>query len=400
MENMVSIVMPAYNAERFFARSIQSVLNQTYANWELIIVNDESTDNTLAAATQYANNDKRIKVTSIKHGGVSAARNKGFSLATGEYLQFMDADDELDIHFVEKLVGMLEKNNADMAVCRFTHPLFQSYAKDAVYDLSNREDFLTLYQECFGIVMPWNRIWRRVCFTEKYDVEVHFSEDELGNLANLHNVKKVATTSEYLYFYHISTKDNDEREDSCVNNFVNCENFWDKKVSMYYMGAMLLPKRWAIIEKAIKNGQFPIDDPEEIAYCRVIDYFFVTLPLYIGMGTPKFGMTKECRGVIDDDRFVRGFKVFEKYGFKLLKLTDKEKDELCEKYMTLCYKAYSEHGGKLDFAVYYVMNMLFLRMFAEVTGELNPLCFHSKLILDMQNNSTKEAIFVNGLLKE
>lgn len=398
MKNMVSIVMPAYNAERFFSRSIQSVLNQTYTNWELIVVNDESLDNTLMSACKYALKDKRIRVATIKHGGVSCARNAGFRLARGEYLQFMDADDELDKYFVEKMVNMIEKNDADMAVCRFTHPFFQCYVDDNVYDMTNKEQFLTLYQECFGLVMPWNRIWKRKCFTNGYDTEVKFSEDELGNLANLPNVKKVVTTSEYLYYYHISTKENNEEEDSCINTFLNEENFWDKKVSMYYMGAMLLPKRKAIIERAMKNKQFPIDSLDDMAYYRLVDYFFVTLAPYIGMGTPEYGMVKECQGVVRDERFIKGFQVQERYGFKLIDFSGEKLDELCKKYINLCYKAYNEHGKQQDLAIPYVFTMLFLKLFTKEIGVLDTLNLNAKLILDMQNNSTKEAIYANGLL--
>lgn len=400
MEKKVSIVMPAYNAEKFFTRSIQSVINQTYKNWELIVVNDESKDGTLAAALEYAAKDSRIKVTSIKHSGVSAARNKGLSIADGEYLQFMDADDALDKSFLRKMVSLLEENDADLAICRFKHPFFKTYVEDRTYDLGQKEDLISLYQDCYGVVMPWNRVWRRKCFTQPYDVTVHFSEDELGNLANLPNVKKVASTCEYLYLYYIASKENDEKEDSCVNNIINSVAFWDNQTSFYYMGATLLQKRREIIEKAIENGQFPLDCSDEMSYYRLVDYCFWQMPAYIGMGIPQFGMTRECRNIFNDERFIRGIEVQKKYGFELKELTEAEKDKLTEKYVDLCYKAYAAHGSEFEFDIAYVFIMLYLRLFTEVCGELDPINLQAKFILDMQKNSTKEAIFVNGLLNK
>ncbi len=400
MNKMVSIVMPAYNAEKFFSKSVQSVINQTYKDWELIIVNDESTDGTLKSALSYAEKDKRIRVESIKHGGVSVARNSGYELAKGEYLQFMDADDELDVTFLEKMVGLLETNDADLAICRFSHPFFKTYVENRVYDLTKKNDLIELYQDCYGVVMPWNRVWKRKCFTVPFDVDVHFSEDELGNLANLPNVKKVATTSECLYFYFIAGKENDEKEDSCVNNIINSVAFWDNQTSFYYMGASLLPKRQAIIEKAIKDGDFPLDSSDEMAYYRLVDYCFWQMPAYIGMGIPQFGLTKECRHIFDDERFLKGIDVQKVYGFERLKLSETETDKLTEQYVDLCYKAYEAHGTEPDFAIAYVFIMLYLRLFTKVCGTLNAINLQAKFILNMQNNSTKEAIFVNGLLNK
>jgi glycosyltransferase involved in cell wall biosynthesis len=92
--SLISIIIPAYNAENFLAETIDSVLNQTYANWELIVVNDGSTDNTLKIIKQYCEKDARIKIIDKKNEGVSIARNKGFKNTSGAYLAFLDADDK------------------------------------------------------------------------------------------------------------------------------------------------------------------------------------------------------------------------------------------------------------------------------------------------------------------
>lgn len=92
---MISVIMPAYNVEKYIARGIASIQRQTYANWELVIVNDGSTDATHAIASEYAMQDSRIRLFRQENRGVSAARNYGIALAQGEYVVFLDADDWL-----------------------------------------------------------------------------------------------------------------------------------------------------------------------------------------------------------------------------------------------------------------------------------------------------------------
>lgn len=106
---LVSVVMPAYNASRFIAESIQSVQNQTYTNWELIIVDDGSTDNTYEIAANFAAADKRIKIKQQKNSGVSSARNLALDCARGGYIAFLDADDLWDKEFLAAVVARADK---------------------------------------------------------------------------------------------------------------------------------------------------------------------------------------------------------------------------------------------------------------------------------------------------
>jgi len=181
----VSVIIPIYNAEKTLKRCLDSVLSQTYKNLEIIAVNDESADSSENILKEYKNKDDRLCYITIPHGGVSRARNAGLKLASGEYLQFTDADDDLDLRFFEKMISLMERENAQLSICRFRHPFFASYAKNAVYDLKNPEELLSLYQESFSLIVPWNKVWLRKCFKSGFDESVKFSEDELANSANL-----------------------------------------------------------------------------------------------------------------------------------------------------------------------------------------------------------------------
>jgi glycosyltransferase involved in cell wall biosynthesis len=117
MYGLISVIMPAYNVEKYIGATIESVLNQTYQNWELIIINDGSTDDTADVAKKMAEKEPRIKLYSQENGGVSRARNKGLTLAQGDYIAFLDADDLWKPEFLEKLINA--KDGARLVYCGY-----------------------------------------------------------------------------------------------------------------------------------------------------------------------------------------------------------------------------------------------------------------------------------------
>ena len=116
MNNLVSIVMPVYNSEKFLNNSINDILNQTYKNFEFIIVDDGSTDRSLQIIKNFSEKDKRIKVFTKKNGGTGSALNLGFENATGKYGTWVSSDDIKYPNFLETLVKILDENEE----CKFT----------------------------------------------------------------------------------------------------------------------------------------------------------------------------------------------------------------------------------------------------------------------------------------
>ena len=112
----VSIIIPVYNKQKYLKKSIQSILEQTYDNFELIIVNDGSTDNSSEICHNFQKKDKRVRVIDIENNGVSNARNVGISNANGEYIQFIDADDYTANNMLEDLVNIARMYNPDVIV--------------------------------------------------------------------------------------------------------------------------------------------------------------------------------------------------------------------------------------------------------------------------------------------
>ena len=113
----VSIVVPAYNVERYIKRCIDSLIYQTYSNIQVIIVNDCSTDSSLSICLEYAEIDNRIEVVNLQHNrGLSEARNAGIEHAIGEYITFVDGDDYLELNAIEKCVEKILETEADEIV--------------------------------------------------------------------------------------------------------------------------------------------------------------------------------------------------------------------------------------------------------------------------------------------
>ena len=119
MEDLISVVVPIYNVEKYLKTCIETIIKQTYKNIEIILVNDGSTDNSLQICNEFKEKEKRIKVINKKNGGLSDARNIGLKKAKGKYICFIDSDDFINEKYIEELHSLIIKNNAQIAICSF-----------------------------------------------------------------------------------------------------------------------------------------------------------------------------------------------------------------------------------------------------------------------------------------
>ena len=140
MKGKISVIVPVYKAESYLDRCVESIVNQTYKNLEIILVDDGSPDNSPKMCDDWAKKDERIKVIHKKNGGVSSARNAGINEATGEFVQFVDSDDYIDLSFCEQLVTPFE-GGVDLVVSGFT---ITNDEKSADVGLKIIENFVNL----------------------------------------------------------------------------------------------------------------------------------------------------------------------------------------------------------------------------------------------------------------
>ena len=119
MNKLVSAIIPVYNVEKYICECIESVINQTYKNLQIIIINDGSIDNSKNLCNKYANKDNRIIIVNKKNGGAASAKNIGIDIAEGDYIAFLDGDDYLNLDAIEYMVNLIENYNSDIAHCDF-----------------------------------------------------------------------------------------------------------------------------------------------------------------------------------------------------------------------------------------------------------------------------------------
>jgi glycosyltransferase involved in cell wall biosynthesis len=156
MDIKVSVVMPVYNAEKYLAKSIESMLSQTLKEIELILVNDGSKDNSLKICEEYKNKDNRVTVINKKNEGACIARNTGIEKAKGKYIQLVDADDYIENNMLEEQYNLAEKTNAEVVMCGMKFDIHQkngqvvtseSHYKDMVLD--SQDEIKPIFMDLF-----------------------------------------------------------------------------------------------------------------------------------------------------------------------------------------------------------------------------------------------------------
>lgn len=165
-EEKVSLVVPVYNCEKYIRKSVKAILEGTYSNIEVILINDGSTDDSLAICNQLKNLDNRVKVFSQANQGPSAARNRGIELAEGNYIIFVDSDDEVSKSYVGDLVYLIHRDNAVLGQVGHTQDINELFYTQSMMDgilqsCASNDAFKLLW--CDGLVdgYLWNKIFVR-----------------------------------------------------------------------------------------------------------------------------------------------------------------------------------------------------------------------------------------------
>ena len=212
--NLVSIIIPVYNSERYLNKCIKSILNQTYKNIELIIINDGSIDNSGDLCDVYAKEDLRVKVIHVKNSGVSSARNKGIEVATGKFIGFVDSDDYIEANMIETLVNEMYKNNVDIVLCGYKRICkdsnkIKTTINSSVYNQESitKKEFLNLFGNLF-VDFYINYLWNKLYITDiikksniNFDNSINWGEDLMFNLQYLGYCNNITIIDKRLYNY-------------------------------------------------------------------------------------------------------------------------------------------------------------------------------------------------------
>lgn len=204
----ISIVVPIYNVEKYLKKCIESIINQTYKNIEILLVNDGSPDQCDKICSEYEKKDKRIRTINKKNGGLSDARNKGIEQATGDYILLIDSDDTVELSMCEDLNKILEKTNADLIAFKYSYAYDNGEYKKTVdtekyYEYDNKEAYTKLiYGENFAIT-AWSRIYKSSILKENNFPVGVLSEDFATAHKFFMDSKKIVFYDKTLYNYYI-----------------------------------------------------------------------------------------------------------------------------------------------------------------------------------------------------
>ncbi len=219
MSSKVSIIVPIYNTEKYLPTCLDSILNQTYQNLEIILVDDGSTDNSGKIADEYAKKDQRIKVIHQKNSGQSAARNTGLKKVTGEYVNFIDSDDFITNDFVIKLLQpYLDNPKISLSICGLRYNWLKTKTHKDVFikplrsrkkSESKKAYILYLLATDGRLYSSVNKLFKKAYLKNLlFDESINFAEDTKFVLNYLKNVPEESEFSfilKVLYYYNFGT---------------------------------------------------------------------------------------------------------------------------------------------------------------------------------------------------
>lgn len=257
MEPLVSIVMPVYNVEKYIAKSIQSVLSQSYTNFELLIVIDGSPDNSSEIAENYAVQDKRIKVLYKENGGLSDARNAGIENSKGDYIYFLDSDDYIEGSLLEETVRFAEDNNLNVVVFGFTADYenkaqvvtssWEVLPPSGIY-LNEQLKTITVNEGFYNYIgYAWNKLYKTNVIKEKgfkFVKGLSLIEDIEFNYSVLRSIGKIGLIGKSYYHYI-------QRPRTTLGN-AKYKDFYELKLRAATLRVNLL-REWGFNENFVLN---------------------------------------------------------------------------------------------------------------------------------------------------
>ncbi|MDY3959684.1 glycosyltransferase family 2 protein [Romboutsia timonensis] len=248
MMKKISIIIPVYNCESWLSRCIDSVINQTYKNLEIILVNDGSVDNSINICKHYESIDSRIVLINKENGGTSSARNRGLSISTGDYIQFVDSDDSLKKDACEKLIEYMIKSKSEMVICGLN--VYQNgkllrtpHLKEKKINIKDSfENFKYIYPV---FASPCNKLYKKSLIKEYFDESLSAGEDMKFNLTYIKNIQKIITIEECLYNVNLDNQNSlnrrfrEDRLDLFLEQnkleFLLCEDLYGSNYDKYFL---------------------------------------------------------------------------------------------------------------------------------------------------------------------
>lgn len=224
MTALISILIPVYNAEKYLRRCLDSILKQNYTNWECILINDGSTDNSGNICDEYVTLDKRFKVIHQSNKGVSSARNTGLNSLIGEWVTFVDSDDWVENNYLYELSSNI--NNADIIIC---DSIIDEYKNKTVIKTFNipkiKEELLQAFPTHNHFLgTPWNKLFKTSIIKAhnlSFPLNIKYNEDLLFTFSYCYYSSSIGSVNSKIYHYN-------HLNDSSTTNNIDISSFNDK----------------------------------------------------------------------------------------------------------------------------------------------------------------------------
>ncbi len=224
MEDLISVIVPVYKVEKYLNKCIESIVNQTYKNLEIILVDDGSPDECGKICDNYAQKDMRIKVIHKENGGLSDARNAGINISNGKYISFIDSDDYIDLEYIELLYKTIKKDKSDMAIS--SHKVI--YENGTILEKATKEKSILEPKEVLKRILyddgidlsAWAKLYKIELFEEIRYPKGRLFEDAATTYKLVDKCKKISIISKSTYNYIIR------------GNSITNVNFSEKKMDL------------------------------------------------------------------------------------------------------------------------------------------------------------------------
>lgn len=198
----ISLIIPVYNVEEYLKEALDSICNQTLKEFEAILINDGSTDNSLEVIEEYLEKDSRFILITQKNSGPGKARNNGLNMAEGEYIVFMDADDVLPEESLKTRYELIKEKEAEILVGgTFAYngtekwPIKTHFSKEGFKSIEHNEDLMLS-------LGPWNKIFKSELLKDiKFPTDIKYGEDQVFVMNSYMKAKKIYKTNENVYYY-------------------------------------------------------------------------------------------------------------------------------------------------------------------------------------------------------
>lgn len=303
MNKKISVIIPVYNVQDYLSKCLESVVNQSYANLEIILVDDGSTDSSGVICDEWVEKDSRIRVVHKENGGISEARNVGLRIATGEYIAFVDSDDIIHSKMYELLLQAMDQNGADISICHevsfyeasFTFDELETYSIERI---ENREELIVHFTDAWSLPTNavWNKVYKRELVDSIFFVEGKYCEDAYFVADVFLKVSKAVWIREKLYGYRvrkgsITHNKNAKVYQECCESILYQRNAI-KKLKNNFLDKTL--NAFALCKLANLELQATWGGNVEVAK-QIREYF---IELYKNVGIREMGLKDKCNIVL------------------------------------------------------------------------------------------------------